>query len=74
MKTFTYHQCCAILRDLDGLIVWGSHPDYEANPSAVAARLVERRWAEPDEAADVAQQVFGWLALGGARRAADPAE
>jgi hypothetical protein len=70
MRTFTYAQCCAIFEDVGDLIAWGEHPDYEADPVALAARLVERRWAEPDEAADVARQVFGWLELGGARRVA----
>lgn len=63
-KTFNYEQFAAMLDDLSDLITWHVKNDRitgDGVDSDVAARLVERRWAEPDEAAEVTQQFWNWL-------------
>jgi hypothetical protein len=73
-KTFNYAQFAAMFVDLNDVLTWRvdndhGHPTCEAADSDVAARLIDRGWAKPDEAADVTRQFWGWLAVGGARRA-----
>jgi hypothetical protein len=74
MKTFTYAQFGAMLRDfMDGdVITWGiecdGRPTFEVADSTVADRLVERHRVDPAEALEVAKMFVGRLEAGRARR------